>query len=291
MTLKSSISRISVSGLAVVLVCAGHLVAGSASATVVSASSQGINFADPNATPCSISSNDNSVSCVSGPNVISRNSSQFNGGIGFGSASANIVTGQLKAVAQGTAATADQESDISATGGAEIEETFSVSGNGTVTALLDVDGFWNVFSLNPNRAGPNTFQIRIFLSMSGNKGAGSSQDGLSVISDFSGSIDQTFQAELNVFDGTVVDLSVSILAQLGNGGQGIIDLSNTASLLLQTSSGVDLTFSDPDFLANPAFGQTSLPEPETVTLLVLGLAGLGLAARRSRMADAKPQDA
>lgn len=210
-----------------------------------------------------------SAECVSGPTTVLRT-----GGIGFGRGFADIITGELKTEASGTAANLMQESSLNALGQATIAEIFTVSGSGTARARLGVEGVWDVSSFGPV---VSPFQIQASVLLTGGSISGVS-DNIFITADmFAGTIDELLTVETFVQDGDDVVLIASLLAQFS--GHGSIDFSNTAELFLETSDGVSVTFADPAFLSNPAF---VVPLPAALPLFASALVGLGFVGWRRR---------
>ncbi|MDR4488868.1 MAG: PEP-CTERM sorting domain-containing protein [Nitrospirales bacterium] len=232
-------------------------------------------FEEPNQHVCLIESNANSSTCTSGPGVTSVGSPEVHGGVGFGTASANIVTGELNAKVTAAGANDFQLVNVAPVGQAEISENFQVSGNGTVEALMQVSGSWNVSSFQS----ATQFQIQSRLSLMNIANPATQRtDGIALNqgnASFSGSLNQQLSLLFPVVDGQTYQIGGFLLTQILGGTKGFIDFGNTAEFMLNPSSGVSLTFSDPDFLTDPSFGKsTPVPEPSTILLFGTGLVGV-----------------
>jgi hypothetical protein len=204
------------------------------------------------------------------------------GGIGYGTASVDIITGELKAQVTGAADGGENTAGIAATGFVEITETFNVVGTGTVTALLDVSGNWEGLT--------SSWQIQAKAQILGGfSGAGLDNVQLSPGngSPSSGSINQTLQAQRTVLDGQQISLVYMLLVQAGSVAFDI-DFMNTANAFY-VLDGVELApvagVTDSRFLSDPAFSPVPLPAALPLLLSALGFFGF-FGWRRKRIAAA-----
>ena len=221
---------------------------------------------------------DNDSCSGSGP--CSSDSVHPNGATANATASGDIATGELKTF---LSATYDDAGVISAGTGqatASITESFSVSGTGTATALFNLESSWD-FITNAS------FQTQALIIKDGFTvfPGGHFQNNLnSNTGSLVGSLDHLMTAEFAVNDGVDFDLEFLWVATL-LGGEGFLDFSNTGTFLIQTSAGVTLTPSDPNYLSNPAFGAAVVPLPAAVWLFGTAMIGLvGFGKRKARIA-------
>lgn len=178
---------------------------------------------------------------------------------------------------------------------ASVSETFLAVGTGTITAFMAVSGAYDlatqsrIFPADGSvSTGDLSFQISAFLSVSMGSSAGTDilydpmNDCIPVACPTkSGSISDTLIANLLVPNGTSVTIFSQLVAQIIN-GEGFIDLSHTAYLLITTSPGLTLIPNDARFLSNPAFGASPVPLPASLPLLAAGVASLGFTGWRKR---------
>ena len=266
--------KTSMSALVVGNLCLGFALIGNAA--TIEVLSQDIADRQPNSTFCSMTVDTTitgraSALCSSGPSVITQGPPAMTGGFGFAIASANIVSGKLRAHALGHGPILDQTTDVSATAYAEITASATVEGNGTVQALLPFDGTW--VARETNSTGDlipgGAFQILIQLAF------GFQVDQFAINGSTGphiGSIDEVLSVNVPVFDGQELGLNVFMLAQTF--ADGLIDFSETATLDIVPSNGVSLTYDDPRFLSNTPPPTPAIPEPSTMLLFSTGLIAL-----------------
>jgi len=261
-----------------IVVAAAFFSVSVANASLINVSSQALN-ANQSGLPdftCSIqNSAANSETCSNGP--VTRGGASTTVATGLGSA--NVVTGELKALAKIETASEAQV----ASGRSEIKETINYTGvgAGTITAYLRVAGDWSLSQIGSSALGyqaQSTIQLGTVAIdnwfINGSTGP------------TSGSVDQLLSVSANVFGSGSILLISNLLAQI-TAAEGLMDFSNTARLHVEFSGGISgITFNNPDFLTAPtfAFPQSQIPEPSTLAIFGLGLAGLGFMMRRRRVA-------
>ena len=213
---------------------------------------------------------------------------------------ANSETGILRAESNASGTRGDGLGDGSSVASARLSETYSVTGTGSITVSMLVDGNWSLTrpNLQPSQPDPDPFwQVQADIRI-----GASSRDFLclgtacspSIDSSSSGSITDhlltTTAAFNSPFGAQNITISTSLFTQILT-ANGFIDFGNTAKILVEFSSGLTATPVDPNFLSNPAFledtggGGTTPPAPVPLPAgapLLLG--GLGLLAfmRRKR---------
>lgn len=249
-----------------VLVALGALSYASASlASTIGVSSQsfGVSTAFPaSEVSCGKSTTGNFESCVS-----SRASTAFGGASSAtATASADVVTGVLRASAFGLGSTASAEAPLSPNASVTVTETFTV--NGEVTFGMAADGFWNTFRLGGGASATNN---QAFVRV------GTAQDG-DIFTSSIGSFDDLYSVTINAIRPTSVSVSWQLIAQIV-GGQGEVDFSNTGLLFVDAAPGASAIASNSMFLSNQQFGSDSnpspVPVPASALFLIGGLAMLG----------------
>jgi hypothetical protein len=211
------------------------------------------------------------------------------GGTSYGYGFADISTGELKVTAQATAANATEEAANSATGTAQIMESFTVTGSGHVQFFLALDGSYDLSRFTVG-AYPG-FNIQANLNVNGAISAPSDSfqysTGQLVTPDpVSGTINEQLSILATVQPGTIT-LTAFLLAQISAGTHGLIDLSNTATLYVMALDGVQLTPFDDRFLSNPAYDANAVPLPAALPLFAGGLTAFGFLGWRRKKRTAK----
>lgn len=162
-----------------------------------------------------------------------------------------------------------------------VRENFTVSGTGTLTAVVAFDG---AVAATPPAIGPAQTavfgQLTLFNRATNDLGRQTFNDNLQVFGSIAKSYDELLMVEIDVTDGQQLFfeflLSVQVIA-----GNGFADFLNTAHMVIQTSDGVSLNFSDSRFLSEAALPgvNADVPLPAGGWLL---LTALGAMAVRSR---------
>lgn len=206
-------------------------------------------------------------------------------GTSTSTASVDIVTGELKASASTSYTGQFGQSQTSGFGEAEVSETFTVTGSGTVMVSYSLDGSFNLSTtaFAPNPAPGIGFQAQGTLNILGPNLLDSDNIRINQstvctsCSSASGTIDELLTASAFVNDGDTISIEAVILAQITT-GEGTVDLSQTGRLFIELTSGLSLTPSDLDYLTNPTF----VPVPAALWLFGSGLLGLIGIARRKK---------
>lgn len=173
-----------------------------------------------------------------------------------------------------------------------IKETYSLSGKGTLTASILLDGSWDLSRIDRTLGALTpSWQVQSNLTFNNiqqqNFCLGTSC-GPSVDRSNSGSISNYLLTASIDFDTSRLSSPKSILigfyllSQISV-GNGFIDFGNTAKLLVETSGTLIATPNDPDFLSDPAFDQPpAVPLPAGFVLLLTALSGLIASGVRRR---------
>ncbi len=210
---------------------------------------------------------------------------------GTATASVDIATGTMRArvdqtyegfLGQGTAY-----------GGAiaEVYETFTAVGTGTITFQMQIDGNYSAHtkdtpnqidgSLEPAPTASVQLSGSVLLGVGENNAVNTDDPGAACAAasctSLSGTINQLLSQSMDVADGKIVTLYARLVAQM-MGTEGVLDFGHTGLLSLTTTPGLTLIAGDPLFLSSPAFAAT--PIPAALPLFGTALAGLGFAARR-----------
>jgi hypothetical protein len=201
--------------------------------------------------------------------------------------SVDIVSGKLRAKIVATnEANGIDPIESSGSTGILLNETITVSGSGSISALLAYDGFWSVSPTFPSTAAVYLAQTTITL---GNTVTGNvSEEGFVVNSSEdsgAGSARGVLTAQLNVTDGDIIALS-AVLSTVIVSGEGFIDFSNTATMSFVLSPGITLKFSDNRFLSGTT-NPSPVPLPAGLPLLVSAIGAFGI----GRWALRKPSTA
>jgi hypothetical protein len=172
-----------------------------------------------------------------------------------------------------------------------VKETYSLSGKGTLTASILLDGSWDLSRIDRTLGALTpSWQVQSNLTFNNiqqqNFCLGTSC-GPSVDRSNSGSISNYLLTASIDFDTSRLTSPKSILIGFDllsqiSVGNGFIDFGNTAKLLVETSGTLIATPSDPDFLSDPAFldNPSAIPLPAGMVLMLTALAGLGAARLR-----------
>lgn len=183
-------------------------------------------------------------------------------------------------------------SSVISNGLAELTESFTTSGEGTVTFSIAYDGWWSLgkqkviggtpFDPVWNAAGVLAFN-----------GLGiSDMFDLNVLnSPLVGFAEGVLSVSARFTDGQSGSIYSSLFLSMGN-VEGFIDFSNTARLSYTTTAGLKLNFADADFLSlddEPPVAPVPLPP----SVLMLGAAGglLSFVGRRNKRAGAAQRPA
>ena len=231
----------------------------------VSVGSQDLNPNQPAHDGCVLTSSGPFLQCVSGPNAATA------GGIGFGSASADIVSGELKVFAEAIGNSSAELNFVSAAANASFSETYSVTGTGIVTALMQLDGSWNLGSF-----GSTAINFSAQLNIDDGSGSGAEFAINANIAPATGSVDQLFSVDFDVQDGANLLIQYSLFTIIGS-GFGVMDFSNTGRAQVVAGTGVTITPIDPLFLSNPTFNDGTIPAvPVPAAVWLFGTALIGL---------------
>lgn len=171
-----------------------------------------------------------------------------------------------------------------------ISEIYTISGSGTLTASILLDGTWdlsrvNIFDITP---APLPFwQVQSSVSIGTNRdficlgtscGPSLSQANSGSITDYLLTVSQDYSSPVGP---TNVQVVFDLLTQIST-GNGTIDFGNTAKLLVTTSGGLIATPSDPGFISDPAyFNGSVIPLPSSLLLLLAGVGAFGILRRRN----------
>ncbi len=229
---------------------------------------------------------------VSGPGL-------FGSGVASGSASADLVTGELRyqvdadvvpSVPCGVGASICAPSALSLAQ-ISIRESFLVTGTGTLTAGLQYDGFLSATSY---------FHLgNVFLT-----GGTSSDLNFYSVDDFTnpapqGQFSETLFSQVEVRNAVDRPMTVSwqmqgqVNEQNGLAVEGVrsfIDASNTGLMFLQMTGSLAVAGLAEGFLSDPTYGRAvapPIPLPASFWLLGAGLLGLGF-FRRTNVEASRP---
>jgi hypothetical protein len=168
---------------------------------------------------------------------------------------------------------------------AAIDETYTVTGSGTLTTSLKVDGSWFVLPV-----GGNAFQVQASTCVACNSN-GSIRDffALDLFDGASGSVNEVILTASQTFNAPFAPQQVQVgwdlLTQIFAPGQ--VDFSNTGRLLIETTGSLIATPSDPSFLSDPIFFEEDpapIPLPPSA-LLLLGALGIGRLLAIARISE------
>jgi hypothetical protein len=258
----------------------GIVESGIVSATTVNISSSAgacCSFLPPNIGAVNDNSNVTSNSNVDGTFINNLVSAAIPGtASAITSGSADIVSGKLRSRSEANSA-ANGTVPIESYSNTEIalNETFTVSGNGTVSASLVYDGFWSVVPLFTGTFAGFGAQTTVTL---GNTVNGNVSADDFFIEPFpngnTGSAAGELTAQLLVADGDTIALSAVLRTSVLQ-GKGFVDFSNTSVLSLILSPGITLKFSDDRFLSG-ATNPSPVPLPAGLPLLVVAIGAFAI---------------
>ena len=170
-------------------------------------------------------------------------------------------------------------------------ETYQLTGVGTLTASLLLDGTWDL----SRPTGTPFWQVQSSILFNANSSPNPQASSVCIGTACSGSISTANSGSLsgylltksldfnttNPFAPNSLVIDVSLLTQIA-AGNGLLDFGNTAKLLIETTGNLVATPSDPDFLSDPAFldNPSAIPLPAGMVLMLTALAGLGAARLR-----------
>lgn len=213
---------------------------------------------------------------------------------GLSTAFADSDTGVLRAISSMNGNSGDGVGFGNSSASASIVETYLLSGSGTLTASILLDGVWSLTraTIQPGppplpfwqaqaqvSIGPNTQFVPTDFACFG------TACGPSLSTASEGSVDGLLlQVTRDFFltSPTNVNVDFSLFTQLLT-GDGFVNFGNTAKLFVEASDGLTATPSDPDFLSDPAFLQV-IPVPPALPLMLAGLAALAMIGRAKRRA-------
>jgi hypothetical protein len=200
---------------------------------------------------------------------------------GVAQVSVNSDSGQIKTKATTSFGSFPAEAGAAAQGA--LSEQISVTGSGTVTVLMAYDGFWNLLPYYD--FDPESYQFNIQGSITLSSSRGLLAGDVAFVEHSSGASGNTsgiLEATIDVFDGDTLGLYSSWLSQIVI-GLGEVNFFNTASLSLFASSGVSLSYADPDFLSKTPDVPSTIPLAPSAFLLFGALVTLRVSKSRVKL--------